>query len=102
METSHDVVKHKVISTIQQCEPTYSIVVTDFFPFVTGWCLRPFGVFAAVDDHVFRLDSTFHHSLKDINEKGNSDYITTLLHNDNYLRGTSRYRENQSTEGIEQ
>lgn len=43
----------------------YRIVMTDFFPFVTGGRLRPVGVFAAVDDHVLRLDSTLHHALCD-------------------------------------
>ena len=45
---------------------TYGVVVSDFLPLVTGRSLWPFGVLAAVDDHVFRLDSTLNHALKKI------------------------------------
>ena len=43
---------------------THGVVVSDFLPLVTGWSLWPFGVLAAVDDYVFRLDSTLNHALK--------------------------------------
>jgi len=57
---------------------TYGVVVSDFLPLVTGWSLWPFGVLAAVDDHVFRLDSTLNHALKNhSNDVINTTHIKT-------------------------
>ena len=47
------------LSNVNCNHASHLIVVPDFFPCVTFRRLRPDGVLAAVDGHVFRLHSTF-------------------------------------------